>query len=96
LGYDDSREGGSHSLSDIQKADRQQMAINSLALLRRQAEPSFHRIVTGDKSWFLCLCQSEHMFAATRDEVIPRQKATIGARKVTLTIFFSGAKLISL
>jgi hypothetical protein len=72
------------------------MAINLLALLRRQAELSFHRIVTGDESWFLYLYQSDHMFAATQDEVIPRKKATIGARKVMLTIFFSGAKLISL
>jgi hypothetical protein len=36
------------------------------------------------------------MFAASRDEVIPRKKHTIGARKVMVTIFFSGAKLISL
>jgi hypothetical protein len=72
------------------------MAINLLALLRRQVELSFHQIVPGDESWFLCLYQSDHMFAATRDEVIPRKHATIGARKVMLTIFFSGAKLISL
>jgi hypothetical protein len=71
-----------HSLSDIQKADRKQMAINSLALLRRQAELSFHRIVTGDESWFLCLYQSDHMFAATRDEVIPRKKLQSALEKL--------------
>jgi hypothetical protein len=36
------------------------------------------------------------MFATSRDEVIPRTKQTIGARKVILTIFFPGAKLVSL
>jgi hypothetical protein len=36
------------------------------------------------------------MFATSREEVIPRTKATIGAQKVMLTIFFSGVKLISL
>jgi hypothetical protein len=36
------------------------------------------------------------MFATSREEVIPRTNATIGAQKVMLTIFFSGVKLISL
>jgi histone-lysine N-methyltransferase SETMAR len=36
------------------------------------------------------------MFATSREEVISRTKATIGAQKVMLTIFFSGVKLISL
>jgi hypothetical protein len=36
------------------------------------------------------------MFATSREEVIPRTKATIGAQKVMLTIFFNGVKLISL
>jgi hypothetical protein len=36
------------------------------------------------------------MLATSRDEVIPRTKQTIGARKVMLTIFFTGTKLISL
>jgi hypothetical protein len=36
------------------------------------------------------------MFATSREEVIPRTKATISAQKVMLTIFFSGVKLISL
>jgi hypothetical protein len=36
------------------------------------------------------------MFATSREEVIPRTKATISAQKVMLTIVFSGVKLISL
>jgi hypothetical protein len=42
------------------------------------------------------LYQSDHIFAASRDEVILGTKPTIGARKVMVMIFFSGAKLISL
>jgi hypothetical protein len=34
------------------------------------------------------------MFARSREEVIARPKATIGAQKVMLTIFFSGVKLV--
>jgi hypothetical protein len=36
------------------------------------------------------------MFAASRDEVIPREKATIRAQKVMLTIFFNDVSLITL
>jgi hypothetical protein len=36
------------------------------------------------------------MFASSRDEVIPRTKATIGGRQVMMTIFFSGLHLVTL
>jgi histone-lysine N-methyltransferase SETMAR len=67
-----------------------------LSLLRQQMSLSFSRIVTGDESWFLSLYQSDHMFTASPDEVIPRTKQTIGARKVMVTIFFAATKLVSL
>jgi hypothetical protein len=67
-----------------------------LTLLRGQTPFSFSRIMTGDESWSLHLFQSDHMFAASRDEVIPRKRPTIGTRKVMVTIFFRSAKLISL
>jgi uncharacterized membrane protein len=57
---------------------------------------SFSRIVTGNESWFLVLYQSDHMFATTRDEVIPRTKQIIGFQKIMLMILFTGTKLISL
>jgi histone-lysine N-methyltransferase SETMAR len=84
-----------HSLSESQKADRVAMASGLLTLLRGQVLFSFSRIVTGNESWFLYLYQTDHMFAVSRDDVILRKKSTIGARKVMMTIFFSGAKLIS-
>jgi hypothetical protein len=36
------------------------------------------------------------MFAVSRDEVIPREKATIGAERVMLTIFFGGVSMITI
>jgi hypothetical protein len=54
------------------------MAIDLLSVLDRQADYSFSRIVTGDEFWFLYLSRSDHMSAASRDKVIPREKATIG------------------
>jgi hypothetical protein len=44
-------------------------------------------IVTGDESWFVYLYLSDHMFASERENVIPREKQTIGTRKIMLTIF---------
>jgi hypothetical protein len=36
------------------------------------------------------------MFAASRDEVIPREKAIVDARKAMLAIVFSGVTLITM
>jgi hypothetical protein len=36
------------------------------------------------------------MFTSGRENVIPREKQTIDARKIMLTIFFSGISMISL
>jgi hypothetical protein len=60
-----------HSLSESRTADRVAMASDLLTLLRGQARFSFSRIVTWDESWFLYLYQSHHIFAVSRDEVIP-------------------------
>jgi hypothetical protein len=72
------------------------MAIDIFSVLRRQTLLSFSQIVTGDEFWFLYLYQSDYMFARSRDEVIPRTKATIGAQNVMLTIFVGGVKLVSI
>jgi hypothetical protein len=55
------------------------MATDLLSVLHLQADYSFSRIATRDKYWFLCLYLSDHMFTASQDEVIPREKAMIGA-----------------
>jgi hypothetical protein len=81
-----SRKWVSHSPSEAQKADRTAMAIDLSNVFHRQTNHSFVRIVTGDESWFLDLYPSDHIFAANRDEVIPREKATIEAQKAMLTI----------
>jgi hypothetical protein len=67
-----------------------------LSVLRRQARYSFSWIVTGDESWFLYWYPADHMFASSRDEVIPRTKGTIGAHKVMMTVSFSGLHLVTL
>jgi hypothetical protein len=66
-----------------------------LSVIDRQADYSFFRIMIGDKSWFLCRYPHDRMFAVSRDEVIPREKATIGAQRVVLMIFFRGVGLVT-
>jgi hypothetical protein len=36
------------------------------------------------------------MFATSRDEMIPREKAMIGTQKIMLTIFFNSVSLMTL
>jgi hypothetical protein len=91
-----SRRWISYSLSETQKIDRTAMAIDLSNVLHHQVNHSFPRIVTRDEFWFLYLYQSGHMFTISRDEVISREKATIGAQKVMLTIFFNDITLITL
>jgi hypothetical protein len=71
------------------------MTTDMLNVLHRQVDYSFSRIVTGDEFLFLYLYLSDHMFTVSRDEVIPREKATRGDQRVMLTIFFSGVSLIT-
>jgi hypothetical protein len=71
-----------HSLSESEKAHRVATASDLLTLLRGQALLSFSRILTGGKSWFLDLCQCDHMFAASRDEVISRRNPPLALGKL--------------
>jgi hypothetical protein len=70
------------------------MATDLLSVLDRQAD-YFFRIVTVDEFWFLYLYLSDHMSAASQNEVIPREKVTIATQRVMLTIFFNGVSLIT-
>jgi hypothetical protein len=88
-----SRRWAPHSFSDAQNSNRTSMAIDLLSVLRLQADHSFSQIVIGNESWFLYQYQSDHIFAASREEVIPREKATIEAQRVMLTIVSSGVSL---
>jgi hypothetical protein len=62
-------------------------ARHILDILLEQRDKSFNCIMTDDESWFVYLYLSDHMFASGREDVIPREKQTIVARKVMLTIF---------
>jgi hypothetical protein len=63
-----------HSLSECQKVDRMTKSIAILTILLREASNSLSCIVTDDKSWLLYQYPSDHIFGASRNEVIPREK----------------------
>jgi hypothetical protein len=69
------------------------MAIDLLSLLHHQADYSFCRIVTESEFWFPSSYLSDHIFAMTREEVSPREKALTAAQRVMLTILFSDMSL---
>jgi hypothetical protein len=75
-----------YSHLEAQKADRPAMADDLLSVLYHQVDYSFSRILTDNELWFLYWCLSGHMFSASRNKVIPREKTTIRVLKVILTI----------
>jgi hypothetical protein len=79
----------------LSKVDRMIKARHMLDLLPEQIHKYFNCIVTSDESWFVYLYLSDHIFASGRENVIPREKQIIGARKGMTTILLSGISLIN-
>ena len=85
-----------HNLSPANKAKRVTDARMLLQALTKDQDQNFSHIMTGDESWFYYAYESPTMFAPSRDEVIPRVSPTIGSKKVMITIFFTGNRLLKL
>jgi hypothetical protein len=66
------------------------------ALPAARQQDSFQGITTEDDSWFLYADQSDHMYEASRSEVVPQERHTTRAKKIMLTVFFSGERRLSL
>jgi hypothetical protein len=58
-----------------------------LDVLQEQRDKSFNCTVISDESWFVYLYLSDQIFAYRPENVIPREKQTIAARKVMLLMF---------
>jgi hypothetical protein len=63
-----------HSLSEAQKTGRAAMTNDPLSVLHHKVDYSFCLIMIGNEFWLLYWCLSDHMFAASRNKVIPREK----------------------
>jgi hypothetical protein len=70
-----------HFLSEAQKLARVKASKAMLDILRESETNHFEGIATGDESWFRYISPSSQMFARSREDVIPRTRQAIGAKK---------------
>jgi hypothetical protein len=80
-----------HSLSDPQRINRATKVRVISAVLHDRTDNSFDGVVIGNKSWFVFIYLSDHMFTAGRNEVISREKQMIVAQNVMLAVFYKAA-----
>jgi hypothetical protein len=85
-----------HELRATDKAKRVVDARTLLQALRNDSSQNFSQITTGDENWFYYNYELRTMFARARDEVVPRVSPTIESKKVMVTIFFTGNRLVKL
>jgi len=78
-----------HELTDEQKAARVLMSRSLLATLTSLNPGRISSVITGDESWFYYEYPQEGRWARTREDVAPRPKRSIGAKKVMITVFWS-------
>jgi hypothetical protein len=83
-----------HSLSDAQKVGRVETAKGMLVILQESETNDFDGITTGDESWFQHIMVSSKMFARSAEDVIPKTRQVVSAKKTIITVFFAAKKLI--
>jgi transposase len=85
-----------HELSEDQKKFRVDQSRMPLDILQLYAEHNFEGIVTDHESWFRCSTYSDSTFAASAEDVIPRTKQNMSAKKTMIMIFFTSNRLLVL
>jgi histone-lysine N-methyltransferase SETMAR len=85
-----------HFLSPAPKPARVEAAKTILRVLQDAESNDFEGIATGNESWFRNCYPSSTISARAPSEVTPRTRQTIGAKKTTITIFFTAHQLILL
>jgi histone-lysine N-methyltransferase SETMAR len=85
-----------HSLSPAQKVAHVDTSIEMVRILQESERDDFDGVATDNESWFQYIYQSSEMFARSLADVIPRIQQAIGAKKIMMTMFFTGRRLIML
>ena len=85
-----------HSLSPAQKVACVEASTEILRILQESEWDNFDGTATGDESWFRYIYQSSEIFACSPADVIPRTRQAMGAKKIMMTLFFTGRRLIVL
>jgi hypothetical protein len=83
-----------HTLSTQQKEQRQKGARILQEALEYHQEFGFKRIITGDKSWFFYDNESDRIWLRPEEELPKKANKIISSKKIMLTVFFSGERII--
>ena len=78
-----------HDLSDEMKAKRVSESMQLLDVLRVQKRKGFHRILTGDESWFYLQYDHKHVWSISKEEVPERVSQKIQTKKIMLTVIWN-------
>jgi hypothetical protein len=84
---------------DFTAADKAKRVIDArilLQALRNDQSQNFSHNMTGDESCFQYTYESPAIFARARDEVVPRVSPPIDSKKMTIAIFFTADRLLTL
>jgi hypothetical protein len=71
-----------HSLSDPQNVARVEAAKEMLRILQESEMNDFDSVATGDESGFHSTTASSKMFVRLAEDVIPRTRQEVGAKKL--------------
>jgi hypothetical protein len=85
----------SHSLSDVQKVARVEVAKEMLRILQESETNDFDGISIGEESWFQHTTASSKTFASLAPNAIPRTRQAVGTKKPMIKAFFTAKKLIT-
>jgi hypothetical protein len=83
-------------LSEMKKKFRVDESRMLLDVLQLYAEHNFEGLATGDESWCRYGTHTDSMFASPAEDLVPKTRQNISARKPTATIFFTSAGLLVL
>lgn len=78
-----------HELSEEMKAKRVSESIQLLDLLRVQKRKGFHRILTGDESWFYLQYSFNRMWCLSKEEVLEKASQKIQTKKFMITVIWN-------
>jgi AraC-like DNA-binding protein len=78
-----------HLLTCDLKTKRVELARELLETLRSEEHTCFHRIITGDESWFYLDYSSDHIWTCASDDVPQRVSHQIQSEKLMLTVLWS-------
>jgi predicted Rdx family selenoprotein len=84
-----------HELNPYQKENRKIGSVTILEALKLHSKSGYRNLITGDESWFFYDNQSDRIWIDKDAEPPTKENITIGSKKLMLTVFFSGERIIS-